>query len=294
MKTSKFGKITFIHGPDRGRYPGCNSIFIDDGEGAVIDPGSSERFLLKIRDKARFLFNSHYHEDHTAFNHLFPEALLYVHREESCCYRSIRNVLDYYGLLGSEFEGLWRDILIERFHYRERTPDGEFLDGDVFIVGGTRMEVIHTPGHSPGHSSFWFPGEKVLFLGDLDMTPFGPWYGDRVSDIDQTIDSVRKILEVPAEIFLSGHESEIIEKEDIFPQAEAYLDIIEKREGKILDYLAEPRGLDEIVEQWFIYRKPREPRHFFLFGERALTGKHLERLVRNGKIRLEKGKYIRN
>jgi len=293
VKTAKFGKITFIQGLDQGRYPYCNSIFIDDGEGAVIDPGSNEAALLEIRDRVRFLINSHYHEDHIAFNYLFPEALLLVPREEALCYRSIQSFLDYYGLVGSEFEEEWRDIVVNRFHFRERIPDREFQDNDVFTFGGTRMEVIHTPGHSPGHSSFWFPDEEVLFLGDLDMTSFGPWYGDRVSDIDQTIESVRRIMQIPARVFLAGHEAGIIEGESISARAEAFMGVIERRDRNILAYLDEPRSLDEIVNQWFIYRKPREPRYLFEFGERALTGKHLERMVRDGRVRMQNGKYVR-
>jgi glyoxylase-like metal-dependent hydrolase (beta-lactamase superfamily II) len=43
---------------------------------------------------------------------------------------------------------------------------GWLADGDVLAVGGHAAHVLHTPGHSPGGVSIWFPGDRVLFTGD--------------------------------------------------------------------------------------------------------------------------------
>ena len=40
----------------------------------------------------------------------------------------------------------------------------------------------------------------------------------------------------------------------------------------------------EIVAQCIVYRKPREPRAFFEWGEQAIMGKHLERLMKSGRV----------
>jgi len=237
------------------------------------------------------VINSHYHEDHTSCNFLFPDAALYVHKAEALCYQSMQHFLDCYGLLGTEYEQVWRNIFINDFHYREREPAVGFQDGDRILFGKTTLEVIHTPGHSSGHCSFYFPEEGLVFLGDLDMTRFGPWYGDRVSDIDETIESIRRLQRLPARVFVSAHEAGIIEG-DLNSAAEAYLAVIEERERNLVRYLAEPRTLDEIVCQWMIYKKPREPRHFFDFCERALTKKHLERLERKKRLKKDGDKYV--
>jgi len=49
--------------------------------------------------------------------------------------------------------------------------------------------------------------------------------------------------------------------------------------------------LDEIVNQWIIYRKPREPKDFFEFGERGMIKKHLDRLTKNGIVSIENDRY---
>jgi len=190
----------------------------------------------------------------------------------------------------TKMKDTWRNLLVNHFNFRERIPDLEFKDGDLLNFGDTTVEVVHTPGHTIGHSSFFFPDEEALFLGDLDLTAFGPWYGDRVSDIDQTIDSLHKLLMIPAKIFITSHEAGIIEG-DITELAEKYLAIINQREDTLLNFLEKSRSLDEIVNQWIIYRKPREPKDFFEFGERGMIKKHLDRLTKNGIVSIENDRY---
>ncbi|MGZ3592496.1 MAG: MBL fold metallo-hydrolase [Syntrophales bacterium] len=292
MKETRFGNLVFIPGMGGGRYPFCNSLYIDDEKKAIIDPASNESFLQKLAgdNKVDIIINSHYHEDHIAFNYLFPEAELYVHGSISACFKSYNSFLDYCGLLDSPYKAEWDDLFLNRFHLEERIPSVEFKDGDLLIFGETKIRVIHTPGHTAGHCSFHFPDQGILFMGDLDLSRFGPWYGDRVSDIDQTIQSMRRLLEIPADIYITSHEAGII-RGDITEQVETYLDVIAQREKRILEFLEKPRTLTEIIERWFIYKRELQPRYFFEFAERGMIIKHLERLIRSGNIVSKEGKF---
>ncbi len=44
------------------------------------------------------------------------------------------------------------------------------------------------------------------------------------------------------------------------------------------------RSMDDIISQWIVYGKSREPKDYFIFGERAIMGKHLERLIESGHV----------
>ncbi|MGD9212749.1 MAG: MBL fold metallo-hydrolase [Desulfobacteraceae bacterium] len=46
------------------------------------------------------------------------------------------------------------------------TPNFFLTEGEL-IVGNIVLEVYHTPGHSPGGVTLWWPAEKALFTGDL-------------------------------------------------------------------------------------------------------------------------------
>jgi len=153
-----------------------------------------------------------------------------------------------------------------------------------------RLEVIATPGHTPGHLSFFFPEEKILFLGDYDLTSFGPWYGDVHSDIDETIKSVRRLQKMPAEIWITSHDKGLFEANP----GEfwlSYENIIYERDSKVIEFLKQPRTLEEICVAWLIYGKPREPLFFFEFGERVLVTKHLQRLEKQNRIILDNNHY---
>ena len=69
------------------------------------------------------------------------------------------------------------------------------------------VDVIATPGHTPGHLAFFFREASLLFAGDYDLTRFGPWYGDLFSSIEQTRASIDLLQKIPAGVVMTGHET---------------------------------------------------------------------------------------
>jgi hypothetical protein len=130
-------------------------------------------------------------------------------------------------------------------------------------------------------------------MGDYDLFKFGPWYGDTESSIEETIASVNRLRDYPAGAWLVGHEAGVFDQ-DPGKMWDEYLDVISKREEKLYAFLERPRTLEEIVGAWIVYGRPREPKAFFEFGERALMKKHLKRLWEQGRIgQAENGYYRR-
>lgn len=65
-------------------------------------------------------------------------------------------------------------------------------DGDLIAVGDITLEVIHTPGHTPGSLCFFVPGTPLLFTGDT-LFPGGPGAtGFEGGDFPTIIDSIEK------------------------------------------------------------------------------------------------------
>lgn len=56
---------------------------------------------------------------------------------------------------------------IDAYQIFHGEPQRILHDGDWFDLGGRKIQVIHTPGHSPGHCCFYEPGRKYLYSGDL-------------------------------------------------------------------------------------------------------------------------------
>lgn len=87
-----------------------------------------------------------------------------------------------------------------------RAPDGELHDGDELVVAGTRLRVLHTPGHSPGGVSLLGPdghvfGGDTLFKGGPGAT------GRSYSDFPTIIASIRdRLLTLPpTTVVHTGH-----------------------------------------------------------------------------------------
>ena len=78
-------------------------------------------------------------------------------------------------------------------------------DGDSLVLDSISLEVIHTPGHSPGHVCILLKEESILFSGDhvlgLGTTAMRPPEGDMA----QYIDSLRKLLDYDIQLICPGH-----------------------------------------------------------------------------------------
>lgn len=56
---------------------------------------------------------------------------------------------------------------IENYRIFQGEPQKILHDGDRLDLGGRQIQVVHTPGHSPGHCCFYEPERGYLFSGDL-------------------------------------------------------------------------------------------------------------------------------
>jgi glyoxylase-like metal-dependent hydrolase (beta-lactamase superfamily II) len=88
-----------------------------------------------------------------------------------------------------------------------RPPDLDLTHGDVLQVGGTVLQVWHTPGHSPGGVCLYAPEAGVLFSGDT-LFKGGPGAtGRSYSDFPTIIESIRRLLPYlpPDTVVHTGH-----------------------------------------------------------------------------------------
>ncbi len=96
------------------------------------------------------------------------------------------------------------------FGLKER-PAGSFQivgDGDLFIVGDKRLEVIKTPGHTPGHLCLYDKVNNFLFSGDhvlSDITPNISAGEENPNPLAEYLRNLQKIKELSVKLVLPGH-----------------------------------------------------------------------------------------
>jgi glyoxylase-like metal-dependent hydrolase (beta-lactamase superfamily II) len=80
----------------------------------------------------------------------------------------------------------------------------ELRDGDVLRFGRIDVDVIHTPGHSPGSVSFLLEtgGERALLAGDTLWGGFHPAIGSDIEDWQRSLD---RLLEEDFDVMSFGH-----------------------------------------------------------------------------------------
>lgn len=268
----------------------CNCIVVEDDVRAILDTGADKGSLDSINpDGIDMVINTHHHYDHTRGNQYFTKSQIYIHpldfkalnsREEKIIYNS----LDLWDELMPGYDYTEAGILmgIEETEVEKTLhPDRLIEDKQIIDFGHTRLEVIHTPGHSAGHCAFWFPNEEFLFTGDICLTQAGPWYGEIYADPDAMIASINKLIELNPPRMTSCHINEICS--DSRERLTEFRDRINKREDRIYDFLKrEPADVHTIAEKKLIYRM--HPTPFVLFWEKLMVVKHLQRLQAKGRI----------
>ena len=155
------------------------------------------------------------------------------------------------------------------------------------------MEIIHTPGHTRGHLAFYFPHEKVMFTGDLDLTKAGPYYADRASSVGDIIQSLERLRTYPVETYLTAHGKGVLEGDPGY--IEKYLEMLLSREEKLIDLLRKgPKTLEEVVEEGIIYGKnPKTMGAWNLsLSEKGMMIKHLERLISKKRVQKDGDLYL--
>jgi len=287
-------RSTVLLGAANGKYPSANSMVVEGSLGALlIDPS------IEVADRGGApasidrLLVSHAHEDHMAGIATFPEAAVHAHHDDVGALRSLEAFLDVYGM-PEPVRTTWRDQVVEQFHYTERADATPFGEGERFDLGGVSVTVVHLPGHTRGHSGFLVEPDGVLYVADVDLSSFGPYYGDHWSDLEDFERSMDRCAGIDAAWYVTSHHKGVIEGRDAFLAAlGAFRSVIGRREERLLELLGEPRTLDEIVAYRIIYRPGAE----ILWAdhvERLSIGMHLRRLTRGGVVaEVEPGRWRR-
>ena len=308
----QLGKLKLISGERKGKFPYCNTLFIADSAKVIIDPGAGLHRLSEVKENTPvdLVFNSHYHFDHIAYNYLFGSAQIYLHESEKECFVNREEIAYRTGfteVFGEEWVKGWmertsRPDTIQspyspqnRYEWSLSTArvDGTYHWGQVFDFGSIKMEVIGTPGHTGGYSSFYFPELGVVYAGDVDITAFGPWYGGPDSDIDLFISSARKLARLDAQIYITSHERGVVSGRVFRQSLEPYLDVINVREEKIRQALSLPLTLQQLVGLGLMYGRKYLVDDWVRAWEELMLKKHLERMLKHGIIACEEGKWVR-
>ncbi len=206
------------------------------GESMLIDTGNwtlpeyangMGDFLVKLLDKEKndlkYILITHFHYDHTGNAKMLKErygAMVVCHpadkpiiedpmivtRPENLTRFGVtpEAVLRDFNLKAGESLGLSDPGVIDTYWNFPVEVDVEVNDGDILEFGSLKVEVVHLPGHCPGHIGVYNPHSGTLYSGDVlhYPTPLGPW---PIGDAKAHWNSIQRCLDIKPQLLLEGH-----------------------------------------------------------------------------------------
>ena len=142
-----------------------NTFIISDStnECIIIDPGCYDKkekqilqdYILSNNLVPTRLINTHCHIDHILGNNFVSKTWdleLEIHHKDIDLLKNSKNIADLYGFVNYEKSPITNKYLVE---------------GDIIEFGKSKLEVLFTPGHAPGHISLYSKNENFIISGDV-------------------------------------------------------------------------------------------------------------------------------
>jgi glyoxylase-like metal-dependent hydrolase (beta-lactamase superfamily II) len=170
---------------------------------------------------------THFHVDHIGLIPRFKEASknvrLSIHRVEAELSKLMSRQFEQYKesmetFLETNGEPSAIAEKLQRFHpafftrqaYQELATSALPLeDGQEISIGNYNLQVLWTPGHSPGHVCLYEPSLKTLFSGDHllpNITPHVAQFTEKMDPLTDYLNSLEKIEKLDVDVVLPAHE----------------------------------------------------------------------------------------
>lgn len=214
-------RVYQVGGPEMSSASDC-CVYLLDGGGplALIDSGCGPGYKAIVANVIRLGFEpgdieslllTHCHIDHVGAASMFREdygARIIAHEKDAPPLESGDRLMTAAFMYNVRFEPLLLD---------------EKISGEAGIeVGDTELRVVETPGHTPGSVSAYVDTSKTRVLFGQDI--HGPFHPDFGSDIEAWRVSMRKLLELEADILCEGHFGIYSPNDAVRAYIEAYLE----------------------------------------------------------------------
>lgn len=285
--SARFGPVTVYFGEKSGKYPDGNQLIVQGGDTVVAfdTPQVANRLGPVFDDHVDMVVLGHVHEDHMAGLHRLPGVPVHVHELDVEAARSWEGLSRHFGYPPAVMEPMRTKLDVD-FHYTPRPDAVSYTDGAVWeLGGGVRVRALHLPGHTAGHCALFVEPVGLVFIGDIELSSFGPYYGDATSSLSDFRRSLARLAELDASVWVTSHHKGVYTDRSAFLAAlRSYAARIDEREAVVIERLRRgPCSLGELVSGGLFY--PAGYKSLWTEPvERRAISQHLDELVAAGRV----------
>jgi glyoxylase-like metal-dependent hydrolase (beta-lactamase superfamily II) len=283
----QFGPVRVHLGEKSGKYPDGNQVIVQGADTRVAfdTPPVANRIGADF-DDVDLVILGHVHEDHMAGLHRVPRAKVQVHEADLAAAQSWEGLSRHYGYPQPVLDAM-KPMLERDFHYHPRPDATAYRDGATWdLGGGVRIRAHHMPGHTAGHTVLVEESEGVAFIGDIDLSSFGPYYGDATSSLASFRRTLQAVADIEARVWVTSHHKGVLtDREAFLRELQRFASRIDERSEKLLGMLgAGPKTLDDLTRERLLY-PPQANLPYVECAERNTIRAHLEELAAAGRVR---------
>ncbi|MCE2452132.1 MAG: MBL fold metallo-hydrolase [Nitrospinae bacterium] len=157
--------------------------------------------------------------------------------------------------------------------------EGEFVE-----LGDMRLEAILTPGHSPGHLSFWWEEEEILLGGDNILLPSTTALVAPKGNLGDYLESLEKVKSLAPRLIYPGHGPVL---EDPIARIDELIEHRKMRGVQYLEALGAGHDTPAKIADLVYHELPERQKDL---GARVIS-LYLERFVESGEVACADGRY---
>ena len=245
----------------------------------------------RIKSKVSALIISHFHTDHSSRAFYHEEKYntpLYCPIQEEKYLKSLSTMMEDVGFKKLGLSEAYLFFINKIMKFKECKKINVFVPGtEILDFSSIKLQTIHIPGHSPGHTSFIINSSspKILYVSDIGSHPY---YGDFICDLKEYRNSIDKL----EKIYLSDNFALIPSHGNIYlEKKENFFDKIRERikinEQKVIDALSKtnPKSIKDLVLDRIITPEERiyQPlKELYYLWDGGIIYKHILEFVEKG------------
>ena len=246
-------------------------LVIDNNEGAVFEGGvGATGPIVKEQleelgiaaDLVKQVIITHAHPDHVmavpAFREMFPDVKVCASKIAAGTL-SIEKAVGFFTKIdGMLTEALIKTDSISEKHRPEPMKEKQIIvdqilnDGDTLMIGQRTFNVLATPGHSDCSLSFHEPASGLLIISDVTgfyIPESGYFWPNYFTGYGATLESIKKLAALDAEILFLSHNAVIKGAEDVKVFFDAAIAATESYHERIITELELGKSPEEIAQQ---------------------------------------------